>query len=164
VARATRLLGTLVVALLAWSASVLPAAASAHLASPVGLWQPLDSSGKPLGLIRIFESSGLYYGRIEPSSPGDDRGARCTRCTDDRHGRPIIGLVMLRHLRPQNGGYVGGDILDPDTGRVYGCTLRLTDGGRQLIMRGFLGTSLLGRSQTWRRVEEPLRQAAPRHP
>lgn len=161
-ARATRLLGTLVVALLAWSASVLPA--SAQPASPVGLWQPLDSSGKPLGLIRIFESRGLYYGRIEPSSPGDDRGARCTRCRGDRHGQPIIGLVMLRHLRPQNGEYVGGDILDPDTGRVYGCTLRLTDGGRQLIMRGFLGISLFGRSQTWRRVEEPLRQAAPRRP
>lgn len=163
-ARATRLLGAFVVALLVWSASVLPAAAGAQPASPVGLWQPLDSSGKPLGLIRIFESNGLYYGRIEPSSPGDDRGARCTHCRDGRHGQPIIGLVMLRHLRPQNGEYVGGDILDPDTGRVYSCALRLTDGGRQLIMRGFLGISLFGRSQTWRRVEEPLRQAAPRHP
>jgi hypothetical protein len=150
-----RLLTTLVVALLVCSACVLPAAASARPASPVGLWQPLDGAGRPLGLIRIFESNGLYYGRIEPSSTGDDRSARCTRCRDDRHDQPIIGLVLLRHLRPQNGEYVGGDILDPDTGRIYGCTLRLTDGGRQLIMRGFLGISLLGRSQTWRRVDRP---------
>ena len=150
-----RLLTTLVVALLVCSACVLPAAASARPASPVGLWQPLDGAGRPLGLIRIFESNGLYYGRIEPSSTGDDRSARCTRCRDDRHDQPIIGLVLLRHLRPQNGEYVGGDILDPDTGRIYGCTLRLTDGGRQLIMRGFLGISLLGRSQTWRRVDWP---------
>jgi len=150
-----RLLTTLVVALLVCSACVLPAAASARPASPVGLWQPLDGAGRPLGLIRIFESNGLYYGRIEPSSTGDDRSARCTRCRDDRHDQPIIGLVLLRHLRPQNGEYVGGDILDPDTGRIYGCTLRLTDGGRQLIMRGFLGISLLGRSQTWRRVDKP---------
>lgn len=152
-----RLLTTLVVALLVWPASVPPAAAAtapdARLASPVGLWQPLDGAGKPLGLIRIFESKGLYYGRIEPSSPRDDSSARCTRCSDDRHDQPIIGLVLLRHLRPQNGEYVGGDILDPDTGRIYGCTLRLTDGGRHLIMRGFLGISLLGRSQTWRRVD-----------
>jgi hypothetical protein len=150
-----RLLTTLVVALLVCSACVLPAAASARPASPVGLWQPLDGAGRPLGLIRIFESNGLYYGRIEPSSTGDDRSARCTRCRDDRHDQPIIGLVLLRHLRPQNGEYVGGDILDPDTGRIYGCTLRLTDGGRQLIMRGLLGISLLGRSQTWRRVDRP---------
>jgi uncharacterized protein (DUF2147 family) len=127
-------------------------AADARLASPTGLWEPLDSSGKPLGLIRIFEANGLYYGRIEPSSPADDRTALCTRCTGERHNQPIIGLVLLRHLRPENGEYVGGDILDPDTGRIYRCMLRLTDGGHQLIMRGFLGISLLGSSQTWRRV------------
>jgi uncharacterized protein (DUF2147 family) len=147
-----RFLTTLVVLLLALPASAA-AAADARLTSPVGLWQPLDSSGKPLGLIRIFETNGLYYGRIEPSSPGDDRNARCTRCTDDRHDQPIIGLVLLRHLRPADGEYVGGDILDPDTGRIYGCTLRLVAGGREAVMRGFLGISLLGRSQTWRRVE-----------
>ena len=145
-----RFLTTLVALLL-----VLPAAAAgARLDSPVGLWQPLDGSGRPEGLIRIFEANGLYYGRIEPSSPDDDRNARCTRCTDGRHDQPIIGLLLLRHLRQQNGEYAGGDILDPDTGRIYGCALRLTDGGRQLIMRGFLGISLLGRSQTWRRVED----------
>jgi uncharacterized protein (DUF2147 family) len=150
-------LATLAVFLLV-SPTYLPAAAAdTSLASPVGLWQPLDSNGKPQGLIRIFESHGLYYGRIEPSSPDDDRNARCRRCTGARHDQPIIGLLLLRHLKPENGKYVGGDILDPDTGRIYGCTLRLTDGGREAIMRGFLGISLLGRSRTWRRVENPPR-------
>lgn len=153
-----RLVTALVLALVAFSASLLPAGAGdARLASPVGLWEPLDGAGRPLGLIRIFESNGLYYGRIEPSSPDDDRNARCTRCTGDRHDQPIIGLLLLRHLRPENGEYVGGDILDPDTGRTYGCTLRLTDGGRELVMRGFLGISLFGRSQTWRRIEDRRR-------
>ncbi|HVC30198.1 MAG TPA: DUF2147 domain-containing protein, partial [Steroidobacteraceae bacterium] len=100
-----------------------------------------------------FEVNGLYYGRIEPSSPSDDRKARCTRCSGKRHDQPIIGLVILRHLRPANGQYVGGDILDPNTGRIYGCKLRLTDGGHELIMRGFLGISLFGSSRTWRRLE-----------
>jgi uncharacterized protein (DUF2147 family) len=148
-----RLLVALPVLLLVLSASLPAAAADAQLASPVGLWQPLDSAGKPQGLIRIFEANGLYYGRIEPSSADDDRNARCTRCTDNRHDQPIIGLLLLRHLRPENGEYVGGDILDPDTGRIYNCTLRLTHGGRDAIMHGFLGISLLGRSETWRRVE-----------
>lgn len=129
-------------------------ATDGRLDSPVGLWQALDNSGKPEGLIRMFEVNGLYYGRIEPSSPTDDRKARCTRCTDDRHNQPIIGLVIIRHLRPQNGKYVGGEILDPHTGRIYGCTLQLTDGGHELLMRGYLGISLLGRSQTWRRIED----------
>lgn len=148
-----RIPAALLVLLLALPASLPAGAGGAQLDSPVGLWQPLDSAGKPQGLIRIFEVHGLYYGRIEPSSADDDRNARCTRCTDDRHDQPIIGLLLLRHLKPQNGEYVGGDILDPDTGRVYSCTLRLTNGGRDAIMRGFLGISLLGRSETWRRVE-----------
>ena len=147
------LLALLIVALAPVPARAAPPVAAASLASPVGLWEPLDSSGKSLGLIRIFEVNGLYYGRIEPSSPTDDRSALCTRCTDDRHDKPIIGLVLMRHLRREDGEYVGGDILDPDTGHIYGCTLRLTDGGHRLIMRGFLGISLFGQSQTWRRVE-----------
>jgi uncharacterized protein (DUF2147 family) len=153
-----RVLATLV-ALLVLPLAPPPAAAAGGtgLDSPAGLWQPLDSAGKPQGLIRIFEAGGLYYGRIEPSSPSDDRNARCTRCTGERHDQPIIGLVIMRHLKPENGEYVDGDILDPDTGHIYHCTLRLTDGGHQLVMRGFLGISLLGRSQIWRRVADRTR-------
>lgn len=156
-----RLLTTLAVLLLASMASMASMASGratdTRLTSPVGFWQPLDGSGKPLGLIRIFEANGLYYGQIEPSSPHDDRSARCARCTGDRHNQPIIGLILMRHLRPKNGAYVDGDIVDPNTGRIWSCSLRLTDGGRELIMRGFFGISLLGRSQTWRRAEDPRR-------
>lgn len=121
--------------------------------SPVGLWAPLDwKTGKPMGLIRIYEQDGELYGRIVPTGPGDD-GKRCTRCTDERKNQPYNGLVLMRHLKFHNGEYVGGDILDPGTGSVYGCKLRLIDGGHRLIMRGYLGISLLGRSQTWQRVE-----------
>ena len=129
-------------------------ATAADLSSPTGLWQPIDGkTGKPLGLIRIYEDRGQFFGRIERSSPSDDDSSRCSRCTDERRGQPIIGLVLIRNMRLQDAEYVGGDILDPDTGRVYGCKFRLVDGGRKLIMRGLIGISLLGRSQTWERVE-----------
>jgi uncharacterized protein (DUF2147 family) len=105
-----------------------------------------------MGLIRIYESQGQLYGRIEPVPGEPDDGKRCTRCTDERRNQPYNGLVLLRHLRLQNGEYVGGDILDPGSGSVYGCKLHLIDGGHRLIMRGYLGISLLGRSQTWARV------------
>jgi uncharacterized protein (DUF2147 family) len=142
-------------ALLALMGVLACAATSADdLSSPAGLWEPLDSStGKPLGLIRIFERDGRWFGRIEPL-PGDDVNERCTHCTDDRKGQPIIGLVIMRNLRREGDEYVGGDILDPDTGKVYGCKFHLANGGHQLIMRGYLGISLLGSSQTWRRVEQ----------
>jgi len=106
-----------------------------------------------LGLIRIYQERGLFFARIEPSSPSDDGSQRCSRCTDERRNQPIIGLLLIRNMRLQGDEYVGGDILDPDTGSIYGCKFRLTDGGRKLIMRGYLGISLIGQSQTWQRVE-----------
>jgi uncharacterized protein (DUF2147 family) len=126
---------------------------ASDLSSPEGLWQPLDSSGKPQGLIRIYQQNGMYFGRIQANSPADDNGARCVHCTDERKDQPIIGMVLIRNMRQQGDGYDGGDIIDPDTGRLYGCKFRLIDGGHNMIMRGFFGMSLLGRSQTWRRVE-----------
>ncbi len=128
-------------------------AASAGWSTPVGLWSPLDRSGKPRGLIAIYENHGLYYGRIEPLAPTDDRSARCTHCSGSRRNQPMDGLLLMRHLRYQNGEYVGGDILDPRTGRIYGCELRLIDGGRKLVMRGYLGIPLLGRSEVWQRMQ-----------
>lgn len=141
-------------ALLGWVliAGALTSASAEDLSSPAGLWQPLDSrTGQPLGLIRIYSQGDAWFGRIEPS-PGDDPTERCTRCTDERRNQPLGGLVLMRNLRLRNGEYTGGDILDPDTGRIYGCRFRLIEGGRKLVMHGFLGLSLLGRDQVWRRA------------
>jgi uncharacterized protein (DUF2147 family) len=128
-------------------------AGAADLSSPVGWWQPIDNkTGDPLGLIRIYEQRGLFFGRIEPASPSDDTSVKCTRCSDERKDQPVIGLVLIRNMRREGDEYVGGDILDPESGRIFGCKFHLVDGGVKLIMRGFIGLSLFGRSQTWLRV------------
>jgi uncharacterized protein (DUF2147 family) len=137
--------------------SALPSAAHADTyrwSTPVGLWAPIDkTTGKPLGLIAIYEDHGLYYGRIEPTSAHPHGAARCTACTGSRHNQPMNGLVLIRDLHYRNGRYVGGNILDPRTGRVYDCELRLIDRGRKLKMRGYIGIPLFGRSQVWWRIE-----------
>ena len=139
----------------ALAAPVAPAGGTTDWTSPVGLWAPIDrATGKPLGLIAIFEDHGLYYGRIEPASPSDQRSTdRCTACSGSRHDQPMNGLLLMRHLRYQDGRYVGGDILDPRNGHVFGCELRLIDGGRKLVMRGYLGVPLFGHSQVWQRMQ-----------
>jgi uncharacterized protein (DUF2147 family) len=60
-------------------------------------------------------------------------------------------MIVMRGLRKAGEYYNGGDILDPDTGSVYRCTFRIEDQGRKLIVRGFIGFSLFGRTQTWTR-------------
>jgi uncharacterized protein (DUF2147 family) len=119
--------------------------------SPVGLWKTIDDqTGAPRAIIRIYEQDGKLFGRIVSSfTPGAENRV-CTKCKDERKNEPILGLVLIRNMKADGGEYDGGDILDPDSGSVYRCKMHV-EGGTRLIVRGYLGISLLGRSQTWQR-------------
>jgi uncharacterized protein (DUF2147 family) len=123
--------------------------------TPVGLWRTIDdATGRPRALVRVFEQDGRLFGRIEKGlAPDAPAGAVCDLCTDERKGKPKIGLTIIRDMRRDGDTWEGGDILDPDNGKVYRCRLRLADGNRTLEVRGYVGISLLGRTQMWERVE-----------
>ena len=118
-----------------------------------GVWQTVDDkSGKPKGEVRIFEQNGHWVGQITRVYDKQDAKSRCDLCQDDRKGKEFVGLTILRNMTLTGEEYAGGDILDPDTGKIYRCKFHLTDGGEKLLVRGFIGFSLLGRTQTWVRV------------
>src|SRR5262245_40381803 len=125
--------------------------AHADNTSIVGLWKTIDDvTGKPRGLVRIYESNGTFSGKIERGLASEDNAeAVCTKCTDARKNQPFSGMVILTGLRRDGGEYVGGEILDPDSGRVYRARVRLEGGGAQLNVRGYIGIEILGRSQIW---------------
>jgi uncharacterized protein (DUF2147 family) len=130
---------------------VAPASA-AEAASPIGLWKTIDDkTGTARAIVRIYEQHGKLFGRIERSfTPGAENRV-CNVCTDERKNQPVIGLVIIRNIQSKDGEYTGGDILDPDTGTVYRCKFHLDQDGARLIVRGYIGISLLGRSQVWQR-------------
>jgi uncharacterized protein (DUF2147 family) len=136
---------------------LLPILALAQVAggSPVGLWRTIDDqTGKPRALVRLFEQDGRIFGRIEQAlAPDASRSAVCDLCTDERRGQPKIGLIIIRNMQREGDVWSGGDILDPDNGKVYRCRLRVVDDNRSLEVRGFIGFSLLGRTQMWERVD-----------
>ncbi|HEY0563645.1 MAG TPA: DUF2147 domain-containing protein, partial [Methylophilus sp.] len=68
-------------------------------------------------------------------------------------GQKIIGMTIAKGLKKNGNQYDGGEILDPENGKLYKCKMKLDDTGNQLEVRGYIGFSLLGRSQTWTRVE-----------
>ena len=78
----------------------------------------------------------------------------CDKCTDDRKGQPIIGMEILRHMRQNGDEWSGGEILDPENGKTYRATMKLTEDGKKLIVRGYIGMPMFGRSQTWVRRDE----------
>jgi uncharacterized protein (DUF2147 family) len=137
---------------LVFAAVQTPALAADDLQSPVGLWKTVDDkTGMARALVRIYIQDGKYFGRIEQSFTPGAESRRCTVCSDERKDQPIIGLVIVRNMMLHDGEYGGGDILDPDTGSVYRCKFHLEHDGTILIVRGYIGISLLGRSQTWQR-------------
>ena len=123
--------------------------------SPVGLWKSIDDkTGKPRSLIRINENNGEYSAAIEKGLLATDTGdAICDKCTDDRKNQKLIGMIIAKGLKKSDAQYDGGEILDPDNGKIYRCKMKLDETGNRLEVRGFIGISLLGRSQIWNRVE-----------
>ena len=127
-------------------------------ATPVGVWKTIDDdSKKEKSLIRISESGGVLSGKLEklldPATPPD---AVCKECTDDRKDKPVLGMTLIRNVRQNDddkGVWDGGDILDPNNGKVYRVRLKPIDGGARLEVRGYVGTPMLGRTQTWIRSQ-----------
>ncbi|GJJ00343.1 hypothetical protein RugamoR64_08810 [Duganella rhizosphaerae] len=148
--RTLKFLGLAVAALL----SIAPAFADD--ASPIGLWKNIDDvSGKPKALIRITESNGALQGKIEQlfRAPSEDQNPKCEKCEGARKDQPVIGLVIMTGLKKDGDEYNGGEILDPDNGKVYRSKMHLTDSGKKLSVRGYIGVPMLGRSQVWVRQE-----------
>ena len=117
-----------------------------------GVWKTIDDeSGQVRALVRISETDGEYLGRIEKTfpQPGEDPNPRCDACDGARHNQPLAGMIIIEHIKKQGDEFSGGTILDPETGTTYRCRMTLAKHGRKLLVRGFVGFSLFGRTQTW---------------
>jgi uncharacterized protein (DUF2147 family) len=123
--------------------------------TPIGLWRSIsDVDGKPTALVEISKKGGSLSGIVkEILVPTDSADRFCGHCTGDRKDKPIMGMQIVWDMRPDGDGWSGGSILDPDNGKIYKGKIWLSDNGKKLIVRGFIGIPLFGRSQTWLRVE-----------
>ena len=138
-------------ALMLTSASML---ASAQMV-PTGLWKTIDDDGKTeKSLVRITDNGGVLTGKIEKVFDPKQQNARCDKCRDERKDQPLVGLTIIRNLKQDADDkdiWTGGDVLDPNNGKVYRTRLKPLDGGAKLELRGYIGPFY--RSQTWLRVE-----------
>jgi uncharacterized protein (DUF2147 family) len=120
-------------------------------ASPAGLWK------KERSLIRISEAGGVFNGKIEKRLDADAKPTDiCDQCTDERKNQPILGLTLIRNVKQSADDknlWEGGDITDPDNGKIYKVRLKPIEDGKKLEVRGYIGMPMLGRTQTWIRVE-----------
>ena len=120
--------------------------------SPVGTWLTIDdNTHKPTALIQIMQGNdGTLIGKaLKGLRPTDSSERRCIECTDERKNQKIQGMTIMKNMKRDGDEWDGGKILDPDIGTEYRCKMHLEDGGQKLVVRGYIGFSLLGRSQVW---------------
>ena len=135
---------------------MLAGSALADTSSPAGVWKSIDDkTKKERSIIRITEVNGEFKGVVEKifDRPGDDPAHLCKECKGERKDKPIIGMTILWGLKKDGDIWAGGEILDPDNGKTYRCKMTLSEDGKSLNVRGFIGISLIGRSQIWWREQ-----------
>ncbi len=126
-------------------------ASSLFAQSPVGVWKTIDDeTGEAKSYVKIYEHNGVLYGQIQKLLNPEDEGKVCDKCPGQAKNKPLVGLTILWGLKKDGNEWTGGQIMDPKNGKIYSCKIRVE--GNKLIVRGFLGVSLLGRSQTWHRL------------
>lgn len=130
-----------------------PAALRAQ-ATPAGLWQAIsDVDGKPNAVIEIREVDGQFVGTITALFSASDSAAVCDECSGERRGQRVLGIRMLWGMHADGDEWSGGSILDPESGKVYRARMHLEDGGKRLVVRGYVGLPMFGRSQVWIRQQ-----------
>lgn len=140
---------------------LLPQAAAAEpRATPVGLWRTIDdATGQAKSYVRVSRRGGAdgeltaVIDSLLPE-PGKDAARVCGLCPGDKKNLPLRGLEIAWGLQGSGKAYDGGYILDPGNGKTYRCKMEVSDDGLRLTVRGFIGISLIGRSQTWHRVPD----------
>ncbi|MFM1808480.1 MAG: hypothetical protein RLZZ242_1205 [Bacteroidota bacterium] len=114
-----------------------------------GQWVSVDDvTNQRKSAINLFVKDGKLYGQIARLLLEEDQGKTCVSCKGAKKDQPIEGLIIIEGLEWDGEAWTDGKILDPANGKQYSCTLTLED-DRTLNVRGYLGISLLGRTQTW---------------
>ncbi|QAR31082.1 DUF2147 domain-containing protein [Ornithobacterium rhinotracheale] len=120
--------------------------------SPVGTWKTIDdNTGKARSFVKIYEKNGALFGKIVKITNPALQNKKCEKCKGNKKNAPLLGFEVITGLRKNGNIWEDGKITDPDSGKEYSCKIEL-EGNNKLKVRGFLGFSLLGRTQIWERV------------
>ena len=122
-------------------------AAEMQASDAEGVWE--TASG---GYVEVYEDGGTYKGTIVGSRSGEARYDK-NNPDESLQGRRLLGVTVLKDLEyVGDGKFEGGNIYSPDNGKTYKAKATQT-APDALDVRGYMGISLIGKSQTWKRVE-----------
>ncbi len=125
---------------------------SPKLENAIGHWQVVNSDGSPGGKVDTYLENGKLFGRVTEVRPGRTPKDVCDKCSGEFKNQLILGMVNMRDFHAQGDDWVDGTVVDPENGKQYKGKIWAVDKDT-LRMRGFIGISLLGRTETWTRLK-----------
>jgi len=125
---------------------------SLKLENAIGHWQVVNSDGSPGGKVDTYLENGKLFGRVTEVRPGRTPKDVCDKCSGEYKNQLILGMVNMRNFHAQGDDWVDGTVVDPENGKEYKGKIWAV-GNDTLRMRGFIGISLLGRTETWTRLK-----------
>jgi len=123
----------------------------------VGKWKTVDdATGETKGVVEFYKENDKIFGRVVKIlhlNP-EKQNEVCSNCKDDRKGKRILGMVILKNfMYTESDYYRGGKVLDPENGKEYQCYIKMLSDNK-LKLRGFIGIPLIGRTQYWYRESD----------
>jgi uncharacterized protein (DUF2147 family) len=119
----------------------------------LGKWKTIDdNTGEAKSIIEIYKENDKIYGKVAEILVKRQENPTCRNCEGEDKDKPILGLVIIKGLEKDGDEYNSGKILDPESGKLYKCYIQLEEEDK-LKVRGYIGFSLLGRTQYWERVK-----------
>ena len=121
--------------------------------SPVGTWLTIDDvTKKPRSIVKITEQNGQLSGAVSKVYYQQGEGPRdvCDKCSGSLHNQKILGMTILTGMaKDGDNTWSGGQSTDPKNGKTYKCKITMNPDGQMLNVRGYVGVSMLGRTQSW---------------
>jgi uncharacterized protein (DUF2147 family) len=124
---------------------------SPKLQNAVGRWQVVNSDGTSGGQVETYMENGKLFGRVTQVRPGRTAQDVCDKCSGEYKRQLILGMVIMRNFHAEGDDWVGGTVVDPENGSEYKGKIWAV-GKDGLRMRGYIGISLLGRTESWVRI------------
>lgn len=114
-----------------------------------GVWITQDDeTGKKKSEVLLYKNEGKLYGKILNLLLEEDKGKLCVNCKGENKNLAIEGMVIVEGLELNGKTWEEGTILDPKSGKTYSCYITF-ENDNTLKVRGYIGFSLLGRTQKW---------------
>lgn len=119
----------------------------------VGRWRSEHGSGE----LQVYKTGDKYFGKLvwmkEPNDANGKPKLDMYNPSESLRSRPVLGMEMIKNLEYKGkGSWDNGTVYNPKSGKSYSCKMSMTNNPDKVTIKGYMGFSFIGKSETWTRI------------